>query len=107
MSSYKLDKDHKEQVARLIQKHDVVFSKTPYDVGCCDKVPHKIHIVDSIPISQPYRRVPPRDLQEVRTLLQNLLDRGIIRQSSSAYASPVVLVRKKMAKYGYVWITGG
>ena len=32
---------------------------------------------------------------EVKQLLQDLLDRGIIRRSSSPYASPIMLVRKK------------
>ncbi len=95
LSSCNLDDNHKEQLALLVRKHDSVFSKGPFDVSCCDKVPHKIHPVDSVPISQPYRRIPPRDLQEVRDLLQNLLDQGIIRKSCSPYASPVVLVRKK------------
>ena len=90
-----LSNEQREQVARLIQKHDDVFSKNQFDVGLCDRVPHKIPTIDERPTSEPYRRIPPHCVQEVRDLLQNLLDQGIIRQSASAYASPIVLVRKK------------
>ena len=90
-----LNEDEREQIMRLVQKHDQVFSRDQYDVGCCDKVAHRIQTQDNVPINQPYRRIPPRDLQEVRDLLQRLLDQGIIKRSSSPYASPVVLVRKK------------
>ncbi len=90
-----LNESQRDQVVRLIQRHDKVFSRDEYDVGCCSKVPHKINTVDTLPVSQPYRRIPPKDLQEVRELLQRFLDQGIIRRSASPYASPVVLVRKR------------
>ena len=89
-----LTNEQREQVARLIQKHDDVFSKNQFDVGFCDRVPHKIPTIDERPTSEPYRRIPPHCVQEVRDLLQHLLDQGIIRHSASAYASPIVLVRK-------------
>ena len=87
--------EQRDQVARLIQKHDDVFSKNQFDVGFCDRVPHKIPTIDERHTSEPYSRIPPHCVQEVRDLLQNLLDQGIIRQSASAYTSPIVLVRKK------------
>ena len=44
---------------------------------------------------EPCRRIPPADFQDARDHIQDLLRRGIIRESSSPYASPIVLVRKK------------
>ena len=90
-----LTEEQTEQVAILIQKHDSVFSKGSFDVGYCDRVPHKIHTVDEKPTNEPYRRIPPHSVQEVKGLLQNLLDQGIIKKSNSPYASPIVLVRKR------------
>lgn len=90
-----LSRDHQEQIVRLIQKHDAVFSKGPFDLGFCDRVKHKIHTTDEHPISQPYRRIPPHQLGEVREMLEKFLDQGIIKKSSSPYASPIVLVTKK------------
>lgn len=95
LNSSILNEKQKEQVARLVQKHDGVFSKGPFDVGFCDRIPHKITTVDEKPISEPYRRIAPHQVQEVKDMLQNLLDQGIIKKSDSSYASPVVLVKKR------------
>lgn len=85
----------KEQVVRLIQKHESIFSKDDFDVGYCDKIPHEINTADNHPISEPYQRIPPHRVQEVKSLLQKLLDQGIIKHSKSPYASAVVLVSKR------------
>ena len=50
---------------------------------------------DTGPVHAAYRRIPPHMVDEVKTLLQGFLDQGLIRRSSSNYASAVVLVRKK------------
>ncbi|GFN91507.1 Pol polyprotein [Plakobranchus ocellatus] len=50
---------------------------------------------ESHPSRQPYRRIPPSQLQEVRDHLDDLLTREIIVPSSSPYAAPIVVVRKK------------
>ena len=41
------------------------------------------------------RRVPPQHHEEVRKLLDDMLERGVIEPSTSPWASPIVLVRKK------------
>ncbi|KAI3354870.1 hypothetical protein L3Q82_004668 [Scortum barcoo] len=41
------------------------------------------------------RRLAPADLEDVRKHLQELLSAGIIKESRSPYASPIVIVRKK------------
>ncbi len=87
--------DERDEVVRLIQKHDSTFSRDDFDVGLCSKIPHKIQLSDKQPVRQPYRRIPPHQLSEVRELLQKLADQGVIRQSESPYASPIVLVKKK------------
>ena len=43
----------------------------------------------------PYRRIPPTQLDEVKSHLQELVQSGAIVPSDSAYASAIVLVRKK------------
>lgn len=81
--------------AELIRKHQNVFSKGQFDLGYCDLIPHEIHLSDERLINLPYRRVIPSQISEVKKLLQDLLDRKIIRRSASPYASPIVLVRKR------------
>ena len=79
----------------LVVKHSSTFSLSDYDIGYCDRVQHRIITIDDIPVKVPHRRVPPHQWPEVREYLTSALDRGIIRESSSPYASPVVLVRKQ------------
>ena len=64
-------------------------------VHCTEVVKHRIKTEDAIPVTQPYRRIPPNQYQEVKEHIQKLLDSSIIRESHSPYASPIVLVRKK------------
>ena len=60
------------------------------DVGRCDLIPHEIMVFDVSPVHSAYRRMPPHLAAEVKQLFQ-----GLIRRSSSNYASAVVLVKKK------------
>ena len=87
--------DEAAKVAALIQRYEEAFSMSDFELGSCDLIPHKIVLTDDRPINLPYRRVPPHQVAEVKQLLQSMLDKGIIRRSTSPYASPVVLVRKK------------
>lgn len=90
-----LTEDQQQQLMELIQKHDSTFSKSDEDIGFCDKVAHHIATTDDAPVKIPYRRIPPNQWPEVREHLRSLLKMGIIRESSSPYASQVVLVPKK------------
>lgn len=56
----------------------------------------EIDLVDPHKIVQrrPYR-LAPIEKQKVREKVQELLDAGVIRESSSPFASPILLVRKK------------
>jgi hypothetical protein len=47
------------------------------------------------PVVQPYRRIPPIQYEEVKNHIKKLIENKIIRESTSPYASPIVLVRKK------------
>ena len=87
--------EFRPSVARLLEEHRLAFSQGPLDLGKCDIIPHQIRLTDERPVNLPFRRVPPHLVQEVREQLQGLLAKGIIRKSSSPYASPVVPVRKK------------
>ena len=83
------------QLEALITKHSDCFAWTESDLGFTDRIKHRIFVTDEKPIAQAYRRVPPSALTEVREHIEDLLARGIIRPSSSPYASPIVVVRKK------------
>ena len=50
---------------------------------------------DTPPFKERFRRIPPPQLDEVRTHLKMMLDAGVIRPSNSPWCNAVVLVRKK------------
>ena len=47
------------------------------------------------PVSRRAYRMPPRELAELKTQLQELLDKGFIRPSSSPWGCPAIFVKKK------------
>ncbi|XP_076248026.1 uncharacterized protein LOC143187672 [Calliopsis andreniformis] len=55
----------------------------------------KIALKHNQPVSFRPRRLSFADKQKLQVILDDLLERGIIRPSESPYASPIVLVRKK------------
>ena len=87
-----------ERLQQVIGRCQSTFSEDEDDLGFCDLVKHKIVTTDDKPIRVQHRRVPPHQWPEVRDYIRKSLDQGIIRESSSPYASPIVLVRKKDGK---------
>jgi hypothetical protein len=47
------------------------------------------------PISRRLYRMPPNELVELKTQLQDLLEKGFIRPSSSPWGCPAIFVKKK------------
>ena len=47
------------------------------------------------PISRRAYRMPPKELAELKTQLQELIDKGFIRPSSSPWGCPAIFVKKK------------
>lgn len=93
-----LPEDAKQQLCeQLMEKHDV-FSCHEWDVGRSKSTKHEIRLTDSTPFRERSRRLPPADLQDVRNHLMELQKCGIISESRSPYASPIVVVRKKSGK---------
>ncbi|GFY20710.1 transposon Ty3-G Gag-Pol polyprotein [Trichonephila clavipes] len=56
---------------------------------------HKIILNDDIPVYQPARRLSHAEKKSVNKHIEEWLEQGIIRPSSSEYASPIVLVKNK------------
>ena len=84
-----------KQAKELLGRYSDVFAKQEGDLGCTDEITHEIPLIDEAPIRQRYRRIPPTQWQAVKDHIKQLLDSKVIRESSSPYASPIVLVKKK------------
>lgn len=86
----------KEHIQSRISKEvPCAFSRHDLDVGSAVGVTHHIELEPHVPFKERTRRVSPADFSDLRRHLQDLLAAGIIEESHSPYASPVVLVRKK------------
>lgn len=83
------------QAKALLLKYSHLFSKEEGDIGCTELIVHAILLQDDIPVRQPYRRLPPSQYEVVKKHIKQLLDSQIVRESSSPYSSPIVVVTKK------------
>ncbi|KAK7886001.1 hypothetical protein WMY93_025622 [Mugilogobius chulae] len=85
----------KERITATLNQMPEVFSQHDLDFGCTDRVKHNIKLHDETPFKQRARPIHPRDIEAVRSHLRDLLAAGVIRESESPFASPIVVVRKR------------
>ena len=94
-SSENLSHEKKGYIAGLLVKYQDSFSKSEWDIGLTNITEHEINTGDAPPIKQRPRRVPLAHAEEEKKAIESMLNMGVIRESTSAWASPIVLVRKK------------
>ena len=87
--------EQKEKVKLLLREECESFMKDENDVNLIDGLELKMNMADETPVQRQYNRVPKPLYPEVKSYIEDLLNRNWIRPSSSSYASPVVIVRKK------------
>ena len=80
------------QLQALIENYSNVFSDVP---GRTSKIEHRINLVDEELVHLKAYSLPYALRQELKDEIREMLDMGVIRKSSSPYASPVVIVKKK------------
>ena len=87
--------DEQELLMDMLRCHADVFAWSEDGLGSTDLVQHHIILHTDMLIAGPCRRIPPRHLQEVWAHIEDLVQCGIIETSTSSYAAPIVVVRKK------------
>ena len=90
--------EQKCTVRKLLSKHLNVIGEDESDIGCTPTVTHHIDVQNARPVKQKYRRFATPLREEIQSEVDSLLQRGIIEPSNSAWASPLVPVRKKNGK---------
>jgi hypothetical protein len=76
----------------LVDEFPALFSST---LGVAKCAPYEIELSDPTPVhSSPYRCAPPK-LKIFREMVNNLLEKGVVRLSKSLYASPAFLLPKR------------
>ena len=84
-----------QKVAELLSRYEDCFSKDEWDLGLCPLIEHEIKTGDAEPVKQPPRRVPLAYADKEKAAIEDLKSKGVIRESVSPWASPIVLVSKK------------
>ncbi|KAK3728413.1 hypothetical protein QZH41_020432 [Actinostola sp. cb2023] len=94
-SGNELSNAQREKLSALLIEYADIFACSSGDLGRTNLVEHRINTGDTIPIKQPARRLPMHRRAEAEEHVKKMLNDGIIEPSSSAWASPIVLVKKK------------
>lgn len=95
LGSGDLNHDEKCKAIKLVGSYSDIFSSSSLDLGCCKKAKHDIFTHSNYPIHEPIRRVPMGLEENVDKLVNDLLEKGIIRNSESPWNAPIVVVKKK------------
>ena len=90
-----LDKEVQEKVRNMLWRKKAAFVSDNGEIGEAKDLNMKINTIDDIPVQKNYYKIPKPLIEEVKNHVRDMLDRGWIKESSSANSSPVVLVRKK------------
>ncbi|RXN02810.1 extracellular calcium-sensing receptor-like protein [Labeo rohita] len=89
----------KQRITQQLNNMPEVFAHHDLDFGRTDQVRHHIKLSDETPFKLRARPIHPQDIEAVRRHIKELLDAGVIRESESPFASPIVS-EKRMAKSG-------
>jgi len=89
-----LPRDTVEGLRVLLDDHRDTFASSSSDLGFCPLVEHDIDTGDARPIKQSPRR-PPLAAREAEDEILEEMATGVIEPSTSSWASPVSLVKKK------------
>ncbi len=95
------DAYQRQLMEQLIEEFRYLFANNVHDLTRAVGVEHRIDIGDHKPVHQAPYRTSYKEKQVIKEQVQEMLERGIIRPSTSEFASPVVLVKKKDGKYRF------
>ncbi|UYV74125.1 K02A2.6-like [Cordylochernes scorpioides] len=90
-----LSSEERNQVLMLLYEYKEMFAAPDDYKGRTHLVRHKIKTNSDIPIRKNPYRVSLREREIINNQIDKMLKKGIISHSSSPWASPVILVKKK------------
>ena len=94
-SGTELTAEQKEMFHQLLVSYADVIADSSSDLGRTNELCHSINTGSTPPIRQSVRRLSPQRRSEVQQVLNDMLKNGVVERSTSPWASPIVLVRKK------------
>ena len=93
-----LSETDRQTLLTTLLKYSDVFHES---LGHTDVITHEIATGDATPIQQYPRRLPYAYREEVNRQISEMLEQGVIQESISPWASPIVLVKKKDGKFRF------
>lgn len=90
-SARELTREQRQSLNDIIKQH---LPKTSGGLGCAKGVEHRI-TTNSSPIKQRYYPVSPVMQKHIDAELDKMLEMDVIERSTSAWSSPILLVKKK------------
>ena len=89
-----LTEKQREQAKLLLLEEGDAFAMNEHDVGCILELEINIKMTSDQPVQKNYLSIPRPLYPEVKGYIEDLLNQGFIRKSTSPFSSSVVCVRK-------------
>ena len=87
-----LNKTQQEEVMNTLSRHEEVFSDIPVKTNM---IKHKIELSENNPVRSRPDPLPHAMRENFKKEIDDMLSLGIVRELSSPFASPIVIVKKK------------
>ncbi|GFS99683.1 retrovirus-related Pol polyprotein from transposon 17.6 [Nephila pilipes] len=95
LKTTELTQKQRSAAEKMLREFKELFPKSSEEFGRTNLTKHRIDTGNHPPIKQHPRRLPFAKVEEVKDLLKDMQAKGIIEPSTSPWASPIILVRKK------------
>ena len=79
-------------------EYNELFVLSDSELGCIKEPPEGIPLLDSIPVRGPLYRHPEQAKALIQSMIQDMLEKGVIENSTAIYLAPIVLVDKGSGK---------
>lgn len=94
LTDEQLGPERPEELREVLQEFACIFHEE-LTQPTTKTVTHRINLTDSSPVRlRPYK-YSPKKVKVIREEITKMLEAGVIRESTSAYCSPIVIVEKK------------
>ena len=90
-----LTSEQQAAVKQMLREESGTFAMHKDDIGYIENLKMDINLTDEVPVVKTYNAIPRPLYDEVKNHVQDLLNKGFIRKSTSPYAAALVCVRKR------------
>lgn len=95
-----MNPEERTQILKLCNKFKDIFHTEESKLTFTNQIKHEIKTTDEIPVHAKSYRFPHVHKPEIQKQINQMLNDGIIRQSSSPWSSPIWIVPKKLDASG-------